>query len=304
MRYSIKNTTLGFELTVNGQGTKGTSVTANSSRSFRTVGPGIQHVEILHSGTNLTAGTHVITIEVENRGGTLTTSRGIGCSAGEKRDIEFTITVAEVWQTLFLHSSVANDDLTVAELNAVTRAEDFPETGLAIHVDAAGCSYAAATDSGGLFVLVAHDVDTDARGGGSTFLVPITEMDYAKVEFRNANDTFSVGTLTILITLSAPGCPSTPDPLTLTWAVTVSDPWTDQGSHSDEAASAFSPLIIGASTARTETGLAFHQSPSACRQIDVALAAGAPDSVELVRYDGNSPASNAALSNIHMESGN
>ncbi|MBF2735605.1 MAG: hypothetical protein ISN26_05965 [Betaproteobacteria bacterium AqS2] len=74
--------------------------------------------------------------------------------------------------------------------------------------------------------------------------------------------------------------------------------------HSNEATEGpFSPVIIGASTARTETGLVFHQSPATCRQIDVALAAGAPDSVELVRYDGANPATTTALTDIYMEAG-
>nr|MBF2734708.1 hypothetical protein [Betaproteobacteria bacterium AqS2] len=124
-----------------------------------------------------------------------------------------------------------------------------------------------------------------------------------RIFLRSSYKQHGEATLTVSLVASAATCPQL-DPLTITWAVTVSVPWTDAGSHSDEAASAFSPVIIGASTDRTATGLAFHKSPATCRQIDVALGSGAPDSVELVRYDGNSPASNAALSNIHMESGN
>ncbi|MBF2735606.1 MAG: hypothetical protein ISN26_05970, partial [Betaproteobacteria bacterium AqS2] len=216
------------------------------------------------------------------------------------------------WQTLSLHNSVANDNLTAAGLNS-TANRTYPKTGLTVHVQAANCpghqiiTDPSTTDS---FVLESRMASTNGLVARTNQVPGLNDDFYVDVVFDDSGAggtryTHSEATLTVLLTLTTPGCTTNPpDPLTLAWAVTVSDPWTDAGSHSDAAASVFSPVIIGASASRTETGLAFHQSPATCRQIDVALASGAPDSVELVRYDGNSPASNAALSNIHMESGN
>ncbi|MBF2736004.1 MAG: hypothetical protein ISN26_08100, partial [Betaproteobacteria bacterium AqS2] len=96
--------------------------------------------------------------------------------------------------------------------------------------------------------------------------------------------------------------PRTPAPLTVGWAVTVAAAggWVNQGRDSQNAASQFSPLRLPAATARTDTGIAFHQSSVGCRSIDVALAAGAPAYLELVRYQDDAVAA-GGLGAIHME---
>ena len=98
---------------------------------------------------------------------------------------------------------------------------------------------------------------------------------------------------------------ATPQPVEVEWSLTVARPasWTTQEDDDEVADGPFSPLRIAASSSRTATGLAFHRSSAACRKINVALAAGAPAALELVRYDGNAALPAASLSSIHMEDG-
>ena len=98
---------------------------------------------------------------------------------------------------------------------------------------------------------------------------------------------------------------ATPQPVEVEWSLTVARPasWTTQDDDDEVADGPFSPLRIAASSSRTATGLAFHRSSAACRKINVALAAGAPAALELVRYDGNAALPAASLSSIHMEDG-
>ena len=60
-------------------------------------------------------------------------------------------------------------------------------------------------------------------------------------------------------------------------------------------------FVLQAASTRTDTGLAFHQSSTACRQIDVALVNNPPNYVELRRYDGTTDTTSSGLSNIRME---
>ncbi|MBF2734732.1 MAG: hypothetical protein ISN26_01330 [Betaproteobacteria bacterium AqS2] len=99
--------------------------------------------------------------------------------------------------------------------------------------------------------------------------------------------------------------PKTPAPLTVSWNLTIATAaaWTNQGSDDAVSDGPFSPLLLAATGSRSATGLAFHQSSTACRQIDVALVNSAPSYVELVRYQGNSASTSTGLSNITMDSG-
>ena len=96
---------------------------------------------------------------------------------------------------------------------------------------------------------------------------------------------------------------STPAPVTVAWALTIATPaaWQNQGENDATSDGPFSPLRLAASNDRTATGLAFHQSSSACRQIDVALVNNPPSYVELRRYDGTTDTTSSGLSNIRME---
>ncbi|MBF2735898.1 MAG: hypothetical protein ISN26_07525, partial [Betaproteobacteria bacterium AqS2] len=98
---------------------------------------------------------------------------------------------------------------------------------------------------------------------------------------------------------------TTPNPLTIAWRLTIATPasWTNQGSDDAVSDGPFSPLALAAAGSRTAAGLAFHQSSTACRQIDVALVNSPPSYVELVRYQGSSASASTGLSNITMDSG-
>ena len=203
------------------------------------------------------------------------------------------------------HDEVAADDLTAAGLNAAT-VETY--TGLASqHVPLVSClrvGISLHSSSQAIFGL--HDYASGVRVTNTSLEnyleETVTEEDSHRIYLRSSYVHSGAATLTASLAVSAHGCllGSPPAALSLAWPVTVTDPWTGQGSHSDEAAGAFSPVVIRASSSRTATGLAFHQSP-ACRWIDVALAAGAPDSVELVRYAAGGPAASTSLLSIHME---
>ncbi|MBF2736006.1 MAG: hypothetical protein ISN26_08110, partial [Betaproteobacteria bacterium AqS2] len=97
----------------------------------------------------------------------------------------------------------------------------------------------------------------------------------------------------------------TPAPLTVSWNLTIATAatWTNQGSDDAVSDGPFSPLVLAAAGSRSAAGLAFHQSSTACRQIDVELVNSPPSYVELVRYQGNSASTTTGLSNITMDSG-
>ena len=200
---------------------------------------------------------------------------------------------------------VAADDLTAAGLNAAT-VEIY--TGLASQYRASlsfGClAVTMSLRSGSQSIFGIHNYNNNTRqtdGVQNVQYTAVTGDTYFRIYLRPSYAHSGAATLIASMALSGGSCFfSDPPALNLAWPVTVTDPWTGQGSHSDEAAGAFSPVVIRASSSRTATGLAFHQSP-ACRWIDVALAAGAPDSVELVRYAGAGPAASTSLLSIHME---
>ena len=201
------------------------------------------------------------------------------------------------------HDEVAADDLTAARLNAAT-VEIY--TGLASQYEpttaCTGISISVHSDSQSIFGI--HHYRQNERRSASlvnqqTIIQP-TSDDQIRIYLRSG---YASGAATLIASVAVDTITCfgvVPPVLNLAWSVTVFDSWTDQGSHSDEAAGAFSPAVIRASASRTDTGLAFHQSNS-CKKVNVALAAGAPDSVELVRYAGASPAASTSLMSIHME---
>ncbi|MBF2734735.1 MAG: hypothetical protein ISN26_01345, partial [Betaproteobacteria bacterium AqS2] len=93
--------------------------------------------------------------------------------------------------------------------------------------------------------------------------------------------------------------------MTVSWNLTIATAaaWTNQGSDDSTSDGPFSPLVLAGAGSRSATGLAFHQSSTACRQIDVALVNSPPSYVELVRYQGSSASASTGLNNITMDSG-
>ena len=206
-----------------------------------------------------------------------------------------------------------NDETTffgVADLNETSDAID---TGLVFQRGVQGCTnhiVGLSDSSNQIFDLFTAKGDTldETFTGQQALYNPYVNEGNVRVFFKQTGYTYTEKVLTVeLITdMSGGGSCSNvtlPAELSLNWLVTVtagSVGWKDQGSHSD-VAGAVSPVIVREASGRTDTGLAFHQSPSGCRRVDVSLAANAPDSVELVRYDGDIASSVTSLSDIHME---
>ncbi|MBF2736020.1 MAG: hypothetical protein ISN26_08180, partial [Betaproteobacteria bacterium AqS2] len=210
---------------------------------------------------------------------------------------------AQAWLNSNYHDADPVNNLNAVGLNA---ASEPTYTGLAFdrYVDACSAvTIQLEQASQTIFGLIPYDGDsTIGFGINNAFDHPNPSDQHSRIFFRETYTSHSEATLTISINVNAKNCNEiTPTQLNVRWPVTVADPWQDAGAHSDEASTVFSPVIIGESTTKTETGYVFHKSPATCRNIDVALGANSPDSVELVRYDeDDSIPSTTSLTNIRM----
>ncbi|MBF2734734.1 MAG: hypothetical protein ISN26_01340, partial [Betaproteobacteria bacterium AqS2] len=189
------------------------------------------------------------------------------------------------------------------------------DTGLAFHRSALGCRQ----------IDVALSGDTSQvellRYQGSSVATPTSlsnitmhsgaaaGQDHHVKLFLKARAAVSQGDVLDLTIVAAPNSscidPRTPAPLTISWNLTIATAaaWTNQGSDDSVSDGPFSPLVLQDATARTAAGLAFHQSSTACRRIDVALVNSPPSYVELVRYQGSSASASTGLNNITMDNG-
>ena len=270
---------------------------------------GDNHVRLMiKAGATLTAGS-VVTATVTGTGHSSCT--GQAPTTGDA-EVEWKVTVATPasW-TEYSRDDMVAEEFDSASLNA---ANSNTDTGLAFQRYAASaCTFfvVSLTDSSNeIFALRGYLWDPDTRQGTpqqgfvQSFGNGNNRNMYAKVFFRSGY-VHSGGTVTVTMVArgNAVRCgASQPRPLTLQWPVTITETgWTDQGEHSDAASGAFSPVTVSENSGRTDTGLAFHQSYAACRRINVALGSGAPDSVELRRYAGNSETADQSLTNIRME---
>ncbi|MBF2760598.1 MAG: hypothetical protein ISN28_10090, partial [Ectothiorhodospiraceae bacterium AqS1] len=102
-------------------------------------------------------------------------------------------------------------------------------------------------------------------------------------------------------------CPATgrPEPLTVAFAFDIvpssnRSSWTAQGRESATATRTFWPAEIADSATPLNTGIAFHQSSSACRYVDVELANGTPDYLELALHRGDNAVAGLP-NNVYME---
>ena len=187
-------------------------------------------------------------------------------------------------------------------------------TGLAFHQSSTACrqiDVALASGAPAYVELRRYDGSTDTTASGLSNIH--MEQDHASDQhvrlFFKPHSSVAAGTVADITLIATPhsSCtdPATPTPLTVSWSLTVAAPgtWVDQGRDKQSSDGPFSPLKLSAATEMTETGLVFHQSSEACRRIDVALASGAPDYLELIRYQGDSAATDSSMDDIHMERG-
>ena len=132
-------------------------------------------------------------------------------------------------------------------------------------------------------------------------------QDYVRI-YADSNPPRGVHTLSIeidgadVISANDRPCPDSM-PGTVSWTITISDRYEEQGHHSDEATAILDADELLTATAGTYTGLRYNRSFAGCREIDVSLAAGAPDYLELIRYRGDVPSPVTSLGPISMEEG-
>ncbi|MBF2734731.1 MAG: hypothetical protein ISN26_01325, partial [Betaproteobacteria bacterium AqS2] len=191
------------------------------------------------------------------------------------------------------------------------------DTGLAFHRSAEGCRQIDVALSGetGQVELLRYQGSSAATPTSPSNITmhsaadPASSNHHVKL-FLKARASVNQGDVLDLTVVATPNAsctdPRTPAPLTVSWNLTIATAaaWTNQGSDDAVSDGPFSPLALTGAGNRTATGLAFHQSSTACRQIDVALVNSPLSYVELIRYQGNSVASTTSLSNIHMQQNN
>ena len=209
---------------------------------------------------------------------------------------------APTWETGDHHDEEADSGFTTGQLNA---AHSGIYTGMAFQRVASNCDNILMNlvdGSESIFEVYYYDDDTRTDGPYTVNIAARLNGDFHyRIFFRNGYR-YTDATLQVSMTM-APRCslPTLPEAQTLAWAVTVVDAWGSLSDHSDEAADV-SPVVVRESAARTDTGLAFHSSPS-CTEVDVTLL-NEPDSVELRRYDGdNESLSGGLLRGIRMQDG-
>ncbi|MBF2760615.1 MAG: hypothetical protein ISN28_10180, partial [Ectothiorhodospiraceae bacterium AqS1] len=89
---------------------------------------------------------------------------------------------------------------------------------------------------------------------------------------------------------------------TVHWTITIADQYETINGNDNTALSVFKPDELINATARTDTGLKYKRSIAACREIDVSLAPGSPDYLEIVRYAWTGvPSAVTALAPVRME---
>ena len=218
---------------------------------------------------------------------------------------------AQAWVELGRHSETAAAVFSAVSLNAAT-SDTF--TGLVFHkwpnssIICIDINFSLDSSSREIFGLYRYRGSASVGGPVNVTSFSVTggsASERLHIYLRSSYKRHTETILTVSLVARRPSfCPFGDETETIAWPVTVFSPpeWTKLDAHSDGATGEFSPVIIRESTSRTATGLAFHQSNS-CKKVNVALAAGEPDSVELVRYAGASPATTTSLLSIHMEDG-
>ncbi|MBF2734736.1 MAG: hypothetical protein ISN26_01350, partial [Betaproteobacteria bacterium AqS2] len=190
------------------------------------------------------------------------------------------------------------------------------DTGLAFHRSAEGCrqidvALSGETSQVELVRYAGSDAATPTSLNNITMhsaADPASSNHHVKL-FLKARAAVSQGDVLDLTIVAIPNSSCTdartPAPLTVSWNLTIATAaaWANQGSDDSTSDGPFSPLVLAAAGSRSATGLAFHQSSTACRQIDVALVNSPPSYVELVRYQGSSASASTGLNNITMDSG-
>ncbi|MBF2734658.1 MAG: hypothetical protein ISN26_00940, partial [Betaproteobacteria bacterium AqS2] len=230
--------------------------------------------------------------------------------------VAWNMTIAETSGWVNQGSDVATSNGPYSALTLAV-ASQRTDTGLAFHRSAEGCRQIDVALSGetsqveliryqGGSAATPSSLSNITMHSGAT---PNTSNHHVKL-FLKARAAVSQGDVLDLTIVATPNSSCTdartPAPLTVSWNLTIATAavWTNQGSNDSVSDGPFSPLVLADASSRSPTGLAFHQSSTACRQIDVALVNSPPSYVELVRYQGNSVASTTSLSNIHMQQGN
>lgn len=135
--------------------------------------------------------------------------------------------------------------------------------------------------------------------------------DHVRLFFK-ANADVPLGTLAVTVraTESTSLCSNLANEITVAWSLTVAvpgstgpvagDDWSILSRDAAVQTRFFSPAELANASTRTDTGLVFHRSSSACRFIDVALSGS--QAVEPARYDASGPnTTDAGLMNIRME---
>ncbi|MBF2735554.1 MAG: hypothetical protein ISN26_05705, partial [Betaproteobacteria bacterium AqS2] len=226
--------------------------------------------------------------------------------------VAWLLTIAEPspWVDQGADSAAASGAFSALRLAA---ADARTATGLAFHRSAEGCRRidVALANSPPAYVELVRYAGTNAATPASLSDITMLKDDdndhHVRLFFK-ANASVTAGSTVDVTVTATPNAactdPRTPDPLTVSWSMTVATPapWTNQGLDDQTAGGPFASWRLAAAATRTAAALAFHQSSTACRRIDVALANSPPDYVELVRYAGANAATPAGLSDITMDS--